>query len=245
MIVAYTALHYGSPYLASAIKSVINDVDQYYVLYAAHGSHGTRNGKTLPISESAFELYRIAYEVAGDKLRWHEGDWTAEGQQRDSIYTYAKKADVILVVDYDEIWQAGIIPQIVEEARRGGKSGYRLPMIHYWRCFHKAILHDPAYPIRVLVPGNGEGESYIHTGLINHMGYAIPTWLMEYKLGIHGHIGQFRKDIDWIHDRWGANAQQDCHPIGSEYWNPETVNPLDYMPDWMRKHPYYNVGVIE
>ena len=34
-VAAYTALHYGSPYLGAAIRSVIDSVDSYYILYAA------------------------------------------------------------------------------------------------------------------------------------------------------------------------------------------------------------------
>ena len=41
-----------------------------------------------------------------------------------------------------------------------------------------------------------------------------------------------------------ANAQKDCHPVGSEYWNPETVDPMDYMPSWMKDHPYYKMELI-
>jgi len=231
-VAAYTALHYGSPYLGAAIRSVIDSVDSYYILYAARGSHGTRNGRKLPASESKFELYRIAYEVAGDKLVWIDGDWTVEGNQRDSIYDYAKRAEVILVVDYDEIWPESAPQQAIQQARSGAAGGYRLPMIHYWRSFRRAILHDPAYPVRVLVPGK-TGEDYIHTAPLNHLGYAIPTWLVEYKLSIHGHIGQFRTDVNWLEDRWKANAQFDCHPVGSEYWNPELIDPLAYqVPMW-------------
>ena len=77
------------------------------------------------------------------------------------------------------------------------------------------------------------------------MGYAIPSWLMEYKFAIHGHKSQWRRDIDWASERWAVNAQGDCHPIGSEYWNPETINPTDYLPAFMQEHPYWNMEVIE
>ncbi len=83
-----------------------------------------------------------------------------------------------------------------------------------------------------------------HVGSVAHMGYAQSARITEYKLKTHGHIGQFRWDIDWFQDRFLANAQHDCHPVGSDYWNPEPVNPLDYMPDWMRNHPYFNLEVI-
>jgi hypothetical protein len=244
MNIAYTALHYGSPYLEYAMRSVIDSVDRFYVLYSKDGSHGAKSKQFLPYTESRQNLHAIADEVCGNKLVWIDGKWTHEGQQRDSIHLHAPNADVILVIDYDEIWPDGVAAQAITEAKERGFQRYRLPMLHYWRSFRKAILHDPAYPTRVIVP-SGEGSEYIHTAKLNHMGYAIPTWLLDYKMAIHGHRGQWRKDIDWRVDRWDANAQSDLHPVGSEYWNTEFIDPLDYMPAFMQNHPYYDKEVIE
>ena len=238
--IAYTALAYGSPYLPWAIRSVIDHVNEYYVLYSADGSHSHKSTLPLPVSESRSNLLRLAKLVAGDKLRWIDGDWTQEGEQRDSIHTIVPDADVILVLDYDEVWQD--VPLIIEQAT-GHEN--RVSMVHFWRSFHRAVLHDPAYPIRVIRPKTEAIGTTVHPAPIAHMGYAIPSELMTYKRGIHGHKAQFRTDIDWWADRWMVNAQHDCHPVGSEYWNPEAVNPLDYMPDFMQAHPYFDKDVIE
>lgn len=244
-VVAYTALHYGSPYLSWAIRSIIDAIDFYYVLYAPTPSHGSgANGRTLPLSDSRYELQVLAYEAAGEKMQWIDGDWTVEGNQRDTIFDIASNAGIIIVLDYDEIWAPGAVQAAIDYAQRKGHYRYHIPMIHYWRSFHRAILHDPAYPIR-LFNLSGEGEEYIHTRPINHMGYAIPTWLMDYKWRIHGHKSQFRADINWPAERWAVNAQKDCHPVGSEYWNPETINPMDYLPEFMQNHPYWSMEVIE
>lgn len=243
--IAYTALAYGSCYLPWAIRSIIDHVQEYYVLYSADGSHGHKSTLPLPESESRDNLYRLAKLVAGDKLRWIDGDWTQEGQQRDSIHEIVPDADVVLVLDYDEIWSAASIERTMLAARYEQARHYRVPMIHYWRSFHRAILHDPAYPIRMILPKVRSGEQVIDVGFINHMGYAIPSDLMAYKRGIHGHKAQFRTDVDWWTERWLVNAQQDCHPVGSEYWNPDQVNPLDYMPGFMQAHPFFNCEVIE
>lgn len=240
-IIAYTALAYGSPYLPWAIRSVIDHVNEYYVLYSADGSHGHKSTLLLPESESRDNLHRLAKLVAGDKLRWVDGSWTQEGQQRDSIHEIAPDADVILVLDYDEIWSG--VSDLINLAH--GHAISRVSMVHFWRSFHRAVLHDPAYPERILCPGAESKVQTLHIAPIAHLGYAIPSELMAYKRGIHGHKAQFRTDIDWWAERWVVNAQQDCHPVGSEYWNPEHVNPLDYMPDFMRAHPYFNREVIE
>lgn len=251
-VVGFTALHYGRDYLAYAIRSIIDHIDEYHVAYSAIGSHGHRSNVVCP--ETRDELYAIASSAAGDKLRWHEGEWPYEGAQRDSIHQYAPDADVIVVLDSDEIWADGLLPYILRspginqiKVRR-----WRVPIIHYWRSFYRCVLHDPAYPERVIFPKNATGEATIepypvggYNFSINHMGYAQRPEIVRYKLETHGHKNEFRRDCDWFTDKFMANAQTDTHPVGSEYWNPERVDPLDYMPRWMQDHPYYHMQVIE
>jgi hypothetical protein len=254
-VIAYSCLHYGKDYLASAIRSVIDHVDEYHVLYSATGSHGHHT--TTPCPETRDELYAIADSAAGGKLRWHDGTWAHEGYQRDSIHVYAPDADVILVVDADEIWSDGLALTAIGQYSEGlliGCQRWRLPMIHYWRSFYRAVLHDPAYPERVIFPkaSNEWGHaSYINPSpdgkrrAIQHMGYAQRSEIIRYKLETHGHRGEFRRDVDWFNDVFMANRQHDCHVVGSEYWNPETVNPFEYgMPSFMIGHPYANMDVI-
>lgn len=241
--IAYTALHYGIDYLDYAIRSVIDAVDEYHVLYTPVGSHGSRANVRCP--ESRHELYRLVVAAAGNKLNWHDGEWSHEGEQRDDIFRYAPDAGVVLVLDSDEIWAPGSAKAAVYAALDGDAREYRIPIIHYWRSFYRCVLHDPAFPIRVIVPGRMQTvPQTIQVRPINHMGYAQRSQIVLYKLFTHGHRSQFRGDIDWYRDRFIANAQRDCHPVGSEYWNPEQVNPLDYMPGWMADHPYFKMEVI-
>lgn len=254
-VVGYCALHYGLPYLEYAIRSVIDHVDEFIVLYSPHGSHNGNRG-TLPPIDSEADLQAAARRGAGDKLVWVRGEWSHEGQQRDSINQYAPDADVILVVDSDEVWGDGLAEEAIDATTSGNFKRWRLPIQHYWRSFHRCVLHDPAYPIRVICPkkpghphemhdecGYEPGQKHL---VINHFGYALPPAYIAYKWGgIHGHQAELRKDVDWFADKYLANAQTDTHPVGSEYWNPERVSPLDYMPRWMQDHPYYHMQVIE
>jgi hypothetical protein len=251
--VAYVALHYGSAYLAYAVRSVLPAVDEVWFLYTSMGSHGWMVNYQPPFGEDRATLRKIAEDAAGDKFRWHEPDirkgekYRYEGQHRDKIYELTD-ADIILVLDSDEIWCAGSAMQAVEEAYNGNVWGHRVPIIHYWRSFRRAILHDPAYPIRVINTRYEKlsGEATLpHLQPINHFGYAIKPQLMVYKWAIHGHRHQLRKDVNWFSDVYNANRQVDCHPVGSQYWNTERVDPLRYMPDFMEKHPYFNMEVIE
>lgn len=249
--IAYCALHYGTDYLGYAIRSVIDHVDQLIVAYSDVGSHGHRTD--IPCPDRMETLYEIARRAAGEKLLWHANRWDYEGQQRDFAVELAKQndADVVLVVDSDEIWSEHAVDWVVnwvDEHLWSMKAmrDWRMPMIHYWRSFHRAVLHDPAFPVRVIIPKCKEGARTLpmHDFPINHMGYAQRSEIVRYKLLTHGHKNEFRHDVDWFNDVFMANRQTDTHPVGSEYWNPETVNPMDYMPEFMQKHPYYNLDVI-
>lgn len=249
-VISYTALHYGSDYLYHAIRSVIDHVDEHYVLYSPVGSHGTRTA--LPCPDTRQQLYDLAVMAAGDKLRWVDGEWPDEGKQRETIHLVAPDADVILVVDADEIWPEELVKWATDRDYPCGQilaAKFRIPIIHYWRSFYRAILHDPAFPVRILMPqwyGKLTEEPYTAAELppINHMGYAQRPAITHYKQYTHGHIGQWRFKDDWFNAIFMTNRQFDCHPVGSQYWNPETVNPWDYMPDFMRQHPYANLDVI-
>lgn len=246
-IIAYTPLHYGRDYLAAAIQSVIDHVDEYHVLYTAQGSHGHRSN--VPCPESENELFQIAQMAAGSKLKWTRGDWTHEGQQRDDIHRIVPDADVVIALDSDEIWAEGQAEWAIQYAIiNDSVKRFRVPIIHYWRSFHRCVLHDPAYPERVIMPkrtGNGKDTVPDNYGYINHMGYAQRLDIVEYKLKTHGHKAEFRTDCDWFNDIYKANRQRDCHVVGSEWWNPEPVNWREYMPSWMERHPYADKDVIE
>ena len=244
--VAYTALHYGKPYLGYAIQSVIDAVDEYIVLYSDHPSHN--GGKaSLPCPDTEQELHAIAATVAGRKLRWIKGDWRYENQQRESIYQHAPDADVILVVDSDEVWRNDTLETAIRLVDNSDTQRWRVPIVHFWRSFYRAVLHDPAFPIRVIKPHAKAGEETLTTQRsIAHFGYALPIEYIAYKWsGIHGHQGEYRRDCDWFKDVYVANRQFDCHPVGSEHWNPEPVDPWLYLPGFMKSHPYSKMEVIE
>lgn len=247
-IIGYTALHYGADFLHHAIRSIIDDVDEYIVLYTSVGSHGHRTNAVCP--DTRDQLLEIAQEAAGDKMRWFDGVWSYEGQQRDSIFEIAPDADVIAVLDADEIWPPGLLKWAIEETKTWHRRDIRLPMIHYWRSLNHAILHDPAYPVRLIYPQTKEGaETFTPVSLldkpywtINHYGYAQRSEIVRYKLETHGHKGEFRRDCDWFTDIFmNTSRTTDLHPVGSDYWNYETIE----IPDFMCDHPFAQVELIE
>lgn len=247
--VAYTALHYGADFLHHAIRSIIDDVDSYIVLYTAVGSHGHRTNAVCP--DTRQELYDIARVAAGEKLRWFDGEWPYEGAQRDSIFSIVPDADVIVVLDADEIWPPGLLKNAIEETKTWHRRNIRVPMIHYWRSMKQAILDDPAFPVRLIYPQTKEGDStfcppssFIGQPYrsINHFGYAQRSEIVRYKLETHGHKGEFRRDCDWFNDIFMNPARtMDLHPVGSDYWNIETID----VPEFLLDHPYAKLSLIE
>lgn len=247
-VIAYTALMYGKDFLSYAMTSVSDAVDEYWILYAAEGSHGSRT--SIPCPDTRDELYALAAYTAGTKLRWIDGDWNSEGEQRDSIHKLVPDADVVLNVDADEIWSAGMVERVlsaVTEPRHAFVSRWRLPFIHYWRSMYRAVLHDPAFPERVILPQvHGGTTDTLNIGqVVHHMGYAQRSEIVRFKLLTHGHRSEFRRDVDWFRDVFMANRQHDTHPVGSEYWNVEAVDPFALgLPEYMRQHPFAGMDVI-
>lgn len=242
-IVGYTALLYGADYLHHAIRSIIDDIDEYIVLYTPIGSHGHRTNAVCPDTKEA--LYEIAYSAAGDKLRWFEGEWAYEGQQRDSIFSIVPDADAIVVLDSDELYMPDMVKEAIQKGIDENVNHVRIPLIHHWRSFYKGFTHDPAAPIRIHLPKLPEGETTYapdEEKRIRHLGYAIRPELMRYKWLIHGHLGELRKDCDWINDVYLANRQYDCHPVGSDAW--QTVEDIT-PPNFMLDHPFAQVELIE
>lgn len=244
-IIAYTALHYGVSYFAHAIRSIINDVDELFVLYTAQGSHGHRTA--IPCPETRDELLTIARREAGFKLRWHDGNWTHEGQQRDDIHRICPDADVVAVLDSDEIWTPGLLPSVIQWGLHSHARNILVPFRHYFRSLHRAILHDPAFPTRVIFPKRTDGhETYnappwIKDGeyVIHHFGWAQGLEITQYKLLTHGHFNELRPN--YFEDIFVPNQQYDNHPVGSEFWNCEDATP----PEILQDHPYYGLKLIE
>lgn len=254
-VIAYTALHYGKSYLRWAIRSIIDHVDALYVLYSPIGSHGSRTEQKCP--ETRAELMAEAMLGAGKKLKWYDGAWPREADQRNAIYEIAPQADIIYVLDADEIWPtvyANCWRNIIQHCKAQGKEPfrhYRFPMIHYWRSFRKAVINDPAFPTRLIFTRTPNGEDTFWAeddrgfkAAISHFGYAQPADIVAYKQLTHGHRAEWRKDINWFQDRYLANAQADCHPVGINSWTPVTVDPNRYLPKWMAEHPFAELDVI-
>lgn len=241
-VAAYIALHYGREFISWAIASIIDDVDELHVLYSPEGSHLTRTDTPCP--ETRAELYQLAAKAAGDKLRWTDGRWTREGEQRDTIYALTD-APVIVTLDADEVWYPGLLHEVIKFGLEANISDVRVPFWHYWRSLKRVIKHDPAFPTRVKFRNQPAGDRTFSIPpergedfRIHHFGYAQSSQIVGYKLKIHGHQNEFRPG--YFEDVFMANQQVNCHPCGQVEWDAEDC---DVMP-FIAGHPYAGMSVI-
>lgn len=238
-ITGFCALHYGVPFLASSIRSVIDTVDKYVVVYSPIGSHG--HYSSLPCPDSRDELFAIAQEAAGDKLIWFDGYFRHEGEQREKVLGLVPDADIIIVADSDEVYPADQLETLLNEAMQGEVRHYLAYEFPFWRSFHRAIPARLCSPVRAINTRHTGGHQATDA-YFAHFGYAQPTRYIEYKMTLHGHKADWR--ADWFTDKWQTNAQVDLHPTNHDFWFAEAVNPLDYLPAWMAEHPFFNLEVI-
>lgn len=244
---AYYAIHYGVDYLEYSIRSIYNAVDWIGIFYARLPSHGYRD-PTLKNPDSEDEV-RAVIRRAGDpqsKVVWLPGQWFSEGQHRDHAFMVTKSwgADLVLVVDSDEVWDPAVLPEVLVEAARMDAEHIRLPFIHFWRSF-SWVCRDEMMPIRIQKAVRGQ-DGYLRPPTpVYHFGYAQRPDIVKYKAAIHGHRGEWRNG--WFGEKflaWSPAAQVgDVHPTCEDIWYPERFD-KEQLPDLMRDHPYWNEELI-
>lgn len=248
-VVAYMIAHYGASYIPYALKSVIDSVDQAIVLYTPHPSHSHQTDAQCPESEA--DILHAA-NIGSDKVRTYTlSGIRHEGPQRDYAVEMCKQqgADLVLVVDCDEVWPANVLQQALEYAWTQNKARqWLVNMSHLWRGFNH-VCRDQGWPVRILdlrFPLSGSSVGYIpkEFGDIYHFGYAVTNDIMRYKWAIHGHKSELRPN--WFKERWEAwPPPPDCHPTNERgFWNPEPFN-KELLPLLMRDHPFYNLEMVK
>ena len=245
MRIAYTALHYGAEYLAWALRSVQDAVDQIHVLYTSKPSYGHATSLLCPDSEE--KLYAEAHRFVSVPIVWHRGQWSSEGDHRNAIYKVAEGvgAEQVLVVDADEVWQPGAAMAALSmgEVIKGFAGSCGVNMVHLWRSF-SWVNRDHWMPIRVLNVGTPREAQGFLNGLqpVVHCGYAQSLRLMKYKWSCHGHQAELRPN--WLEEKFigWKPGNRDVHPTTIDIWTPVL---RDFELPNLADHPYAHLGVIE
>jgi hypothetical protein len=244
-----TILHYGKDYLPYALRSIYPFVDQCHIFYTPTPSHGHQTN--IPPIETKEELIQAAYTYDPDsKIKWYDMlGLRHEGEHRDLALETVKAAgaDLVLVLDYDEIWPADTLVHFLSDVWENGKARNNLVnMIHFWRSFDWCC-YDDGWPVRIIDLRQDNNEvSYLpkRVGRVFHFGYAITDKIMQYKWQIHGHKNEMRPE--WLSDIWPMwPPRNDCHPTNDKwFWNPEPFD-KEMLPDFMKQHPFYGMDKIE
>lgn len=247
--IACVALHYGREFLADAVRSVQETVEEVHVFYSPQPSFGQTTPEPCPDSE---ESLRAAVEASSTSRPWfwHRGNWRNESAHRAEFLPRARRrgADVIVVLDADELWEPQALELAVRQAYDAPQATFRVELVHFWRSLHW-VCRDPAMPVRLLTL-NGAGEGYLalpHPVL--HFGYAQSAQIVDYKQRIHGHRAEWRpgwfeqKFLPWRPDRPIADVHPTCT---DDFWTPVaadgelTALVHRLLPD----HPYLDLAWI-
>lgn len=242
---SYTAIHYGVDYVGWALKSVIDNVDVAHIIYTPSPSHGHQADVECP--ESRDDIWKVT-DIGTNKIRRYEMSYGNEGQQRDWAVAQCvrAKAELILVVDCDEIWQPDILKEALDHVwQQNSARNWLINFTHLWRSFNHCC-RDENWPVRIIDLRHSEGIGYIpkELGEIYHFGYAVRGSLMQYKWLIHGHKDELRSN--WFEEKWNSQVLPvDCHPANERgFWNAQLFDKRR-LPEFMREHPFYSLERIE
>jgi len=244
---SYTICHYGVSYLPYALRSVYDQVDQLHVVYTSHPSHGHRTDQPPPETREEIIKAAFAYDPQG-KIRWYETDIWQEGPQRDRAVQICQEAgaEMVLVVDCDEVWPYETLRQDLAFAQIQNKArNWLVNMLHFWRSFNWACS-DNNWPVRIIDLRHKDSVGYLpqEFGRVWHFGYAVRDKIQKYKWQIHGHKDEGRPD--WFEEKWDPwPPAMDCHPTNdNNWWMPEPFDKA-LLPEFMREHPFHNLERIE
>lgn len=258
--VGFTELVYGADYLEVALRSVVPYVDAYFIAYSDKPLN-RHNPYKCP--DTRAEMKALAERVCAEfdkPLTWYDnpGSW-GRYDQRNSIFTKAPEADVVVLTDADEVWQPGAVTALAEAVRSGTTRYYRVPMRFFWRSFDHVCYqrNGAALPLRAFKPSiqgprNGEPSTAVmDLPWLNEFGFARAPRDFLYKMPSHGH---FAKRLHWFKNVWlpwtpEHGQMEDVYPNNPEFGGMSRfpkVEKFDKMelPEFMREHKYFDEAVI-
>jgi len=244
MISAYCILHYGVEWLRWSIRSVIDQVDEFHIFYTPIPSHGFATN--YPNPETREQLYAEVMDF-DERLYWHDcpDRFEHEGYHREfAVKTCVDRgADTIVVVDADEIWAPGVLKVALEMSTRPDVHSFRINMMHFWRSL-KWVCYDSSGPTRIIKPHVHDMSEGFLSGRVYHMGYAQTPEIIFYKMQIHGHFSEWRRDwYDKIFLPWHP-GMRDVHPTSIDFWTPVRFEDNGTLEKLVGDHPYWGKDII-
>lgn len=249
---AYVGLHYGREWLEWALRSVVPFVDRTFVFYSDHPSHGTATNIICP--ETKEELFYIA-EPFG--VHWIDipAHLRSEGEHRDYAAEYCKMAgsERILWVDSDEVWDPDDLSLVLDQSVHYQEREMRVRVKgHFWKSVNW-VCRDECMPVRVINPNAPKSERYLEGPGFWHFGYAQSLVLVAYKMRIHGHRNEIRRNWLPLYAQWqgpedtphcGVHPTNECSSdTGKPFWVPVPFD-RNEIAHLIGDHPYFSDKLI-
>ena len=245
---AYTPCHYGKEYLKYSLQSIHDHVDQILILYAKNPTYGHATSISNPDSEN--ELKDICNQFS--KVVWKEvpQNLNGEGRHRDLAISYGQSGgfDIVLAVDSDEVWQPNTVEPAIKQAYDGYERRYTTNhqgWYHFWRSFNE-VCRDGFEPIRLTnLNRSNNNQGRVLDSVIYHFGYANCERLQEYKMSVHGHKSEISNQ--WFTKKWlnyKKGETTHLHPASNDVWIHTEPFDKNQLPEFMKAHPYFELGKI-
>ena len=224
------------------MESIRENVDHIIVLYSSTPTYGFSG--QLPNPDSKEDIQKICDYFNAELIDITDQKVSRENVHRELAFKYAynNKYDIVVAVDYDEVWEN--LDEAIDYATNGSVFQYGIrgdQWVTLWKSFNEYVT-DGFSPIRLFNLHKKKGtEELIYKGKIYHFGYAISDDLMRYKLSTHGHKAEIENT--WFKDKWigyEKGVTKYLHPATDAYWI--ETNPFDKteLPEFMKTHPKYN-----
>jgi hypothetical protein len=239
-VIAVVALHYGAEYLEAAIKAIEPFVEKIIILYSEAPSYGFTTYLECP--ESREELRYLCFNTS-KKIEWYDIISSAENHHRGFIYRYAEGFDGILTFDADEVFEPADVQGFIDycngsDKRYFGVDGY----VNFWKSFNHAC-YDGFRPIRYVNLHNKDGEDLNAKCRIYHFSTAQKMEIMRYKLEIHGHKREIKKN--WLRDIYESwPKDQSLHLVSNDIWLQAVPFDKNGLPQLLKDHGNFGKGVI-
>lgn len=245
-LIASCPILYGGEYLPEAIKAVEPYVEEIIMLYTDKPSYG--HGTNVGCPESEYDLKNIAYS-ASKKVKWVNISANGEAQHRGHIFRYAEQNGYggVLTFDADEVF-GDLTPYLEQcwqsQKRNIGFSGF----INFYKSFNY-VCRDHFTPIRFHNLNNADEKGHdVVNAPVYHFGCAQRMEIMRYKLLIHGHFDELRKNwLDEVYSAWepGKDIPGGLHltAYNPPLWQAEWFD-RNILPDLLKGHFNFNKDVI-
>lgn len=237
-VLGFCAIHYGLELLEQALRSVVDVVDKFYMVYSQQPSFGFAGALKCPDTEAS--IHRIAQEVLGDKLIWESYDrFGSEAEHLAMCYRQTAGYSVLLRIDADEIFVDA--EEMVEHAYSGSARYYACTGFKHffkdWEHYHM----DAHCPVRLENLRRDNLNTDKIEGEVLHLGWAQNERTIRYKLSTFSHANEIVPGFWDKYLRWEPGSHEtDLHPVYPEIWNQTLRYDKTQMPTYMQQHPRFN-----